>query len=322
MSKKAKAGNQPPKTTLSGLSERIRLELELISRTNDLRNFSVIRDRLVAFGKDANEAYRELVKQRDTVAAKLSAFDTPPRAKSKIIAPPRDLPLLDWPIAPANFQSVIGGIPGFGHSGFVQAGPLSEGASTDEYGIGTVFIGAPTYVDVGGRIVGDAENVYYSMHNWQVLVPFPAPSVLSYLTYRFNAGASFYVERAAGDGLLCSFVSVGEMTTLDLAVPVPLTWVGFSLVADLSQATLGYNGSFGWLSGQLTVQRSFVVNPENVSAVSIVVGAAVLLPKEAAVYLAPDAPCEIGIYGTQDYPGEYIGGKIAYNVAPVPVIEE
>jgi hypothetical protein len=53
------------------------LEAELATRDGELRNFSLARDRLVAFGKDANAAYRQIFTRRDAVAAKLRRLRTP-----------------------------------------------------------------------------------------------------------------------------------------------------------------------------------------------------------------------------------------------------
>jgi hypothetical protein len=211
MKKKAESSGHRPSSLIdsTGLQERILLQAELLTRDRELRNFSAIRDRLGAAGKDANAAYREIQAQRDKVAAKLRTIRKAPPLSSKIVSPPHGVSLLNAPIAPANFASGISGIAGgafgFGYSGFVQAGGLSEGVNVTpggdtSGGIDTANIGAPTYVEFGGvPSAGPSElpgNVpidpmirYFWVHNWQVLVPFPPPSGSARLTYAFNVYA-------------------------------------------------------------------------------------------------------------------------------------
>jgi hypothetical protein len=230
MSKAAKSDRPPYEIDTAGLRERIPLEAELITRNSELRNFSVIRDRLVAFGKDANAAYRETLARRDTVAAKLRALRTPTSASPQVVASPRpNLPLFNAPIAPAKFRPpIVGGIP-FGYSGVVQAGPLSNGINVVPGGdtsgeIITSSIGSPTYVLFNGSLKAGPTELppgeqydptirYFWLRNWQVLVPFPAPSTLAQLTYRFSVGAEFDAF-SDGVGTVMSFVSVGETANL------------------------------------------------------------------------------------------------------------
>src|ERR1700760_763756 len=237
MSKADSSAELTSKINLAGFQERMLFEAELITRESELRNFSVVRDRLAAYGKDANAAYRECVARRETVAAKLRAMRTSPPAASTSASPVRDLSLLELPIAPANFRNPIGnGLPGFGYSGFVQAGPLSEVVNVVPGGryvtgdIHTAGIGAPTYVDFNGVPGVGPEELppdqydptirYFWLHNWQVLVPFPAPTGPARLTYQFNVGVTFEIFNG-GIGTLMSFVSVGE--TANLTGPVAVT---------------------------------------------------------------------------------------------------
>jgi hypothetical protein len=338
MSKAAKSDRPPYEIDTAGLRERIPLEAELVARNSELRNFSVIRDRLVAFGKDANAAYREILARRDTVAAKLRALRTPTSASPLVVASPRpNLPLFDAPIAPAKFRPpIVGGIP-FGYSGVVQAGPLSNGINVVPGGdtsgeIITSSIGSPTYVLFNGSLKAGPTELppgeqydptirYFWLRNWQVLVPFPAPSTLAQLTDRFSVGAEFDVF-SDGVGTVMSFVSVGETANLTGNVAIT-TDAGWPLIADLSQPAEYYNGSYGALLGQTMVQRTFVVGSGHVPAVAIAVGAVVGLPMGAEVGLTFFlAGSGISIYGSEDYLGEYVGGKIAYHVQPELIAEQ
>jgi hypothetical protein len=335
MSRAASSVAQPPNVDLAGLQERMLLEAELMTRESELRNFQVVRDRLAAFGRDANGAYRQILAQRDAVAAKLREVRTPPSEPSKIVLPRRELALVEAPIAAANFRlPIVDGIPGFGYSGFVQAGPLSEGSHVLPAGditgdISTTRLGSPSYVMFSGLPNVGPDEIppdqydptirYFWLHNWQVLVPFPPPSAPSHLTYQFNVGVEFEVF-GGSIGTLMSFVSVGE--TANLTGPVAITTdVGWPVIADLSQPTDSYNGSYGSFSGQTTVQRTFAVGADRVPAVAIAVGAVVGLPMQASVQLSFVNDSSIGIYGSTDYQGDYVGGKIAYHVNPEWVLE-
>jgi hypothetical protein len=337
MSKADSSISQPPNIDLAGFKERMLLQAELITRESELRNFASIRDRLAAFGKDANTAYRECLARRDAVAAKLGALRTPAPPPTKNALPRPGLPILEMPIAPANFRNpIVNGLPWFGYSGLVQAGPLSEGVNVVPGGqyvtgdISTANIGSPTYVEFGGvPSVGpdelppdqyDPTIRYFWLHNWQVLVPFPAPTGPSRLTYQFNAGVTFEIF-SGGIGTLMSFVSVGE--TANLTGPVAVTAdAGWPLIADLSQPGPSYNGSYGSLSGQTNVQRTFAVGAGHIPAVAIVVGAVVGLPMQSEVQLTFGYNSSLAIYGSSQYPGDYVGGKIAYHVTPELVVFE
>lgn len=333
MKKKADNSGVRPASLIdtTGLKERILLEAELLTRNRELRNFSSIRDRLGAAGKDANAAYREILSQRDKVAAKLRAMHKAPPAGSKILAPLREVPLLNAPIAPVNFASGIQGIGiGFGYNGVVQAGGLTEGVNvtpgpgaTD--GIDTQNIGAPTYVEFYGEPTAPAETTndptvkYFWLHTWQVLVPFPPPTGPAWLTYRFNVGVDFEVF-GEGLGQVMSFVSVGE--TANLTGPVAITMdLGWPVNADLSQPSELYNGSYGSIFGQVELQRTFEVGATAVPAVAIAVGAVVGLPEGAKVGLVLNNYSGIAISGPPAIVGGYAGGRIAYHVQPQEVLE-
>lgn len=325
MRKKSASTAASPRINLSGFQDRVLLEAEFITRNNELRNFSAIRDRLTAFGADANKAYRDIIGRRDKAAAKLREIRRPPAEKPRLVPPRRNVPLFHAPVAPANFPLPGGGGLGLGYSGFVQAGPLSEGVNVVPGGgnsgtIVTTNIGTPTSAFFSGEpsaalVPGsnDPTAEHFWLHTWQVLVPFPAPSTLSQLTYQFEVSVLFNVF-GGGAGIVLGFVSVGE--TADLTGPVAITdFAGWPLIWDLSQPSYYYNGSYGSIQGQTTVQRSFTVDSVSIPAVAIAVGAVVGLPMAASVTLTFESDSAIGIGGTAP-PGVDPGGRIAYYVQP------
>lgn len=317
-----------PRINLSGFQERVLLEAEFITRNNELRNFSGIRDRLTAFGADPNAVYREILGRRDKAAAKLREIRRPSAKSAKLVPPRRNVPLLHAPIAPANFPLPAGGT-GLGYSGVVQACELSEGVNVapsgdTSGGIVTTNIGTPTDVFFAGEPAAalvngskDPTAEHFWLHSWQVLVKFPTPWTHSQLTYRFEVSALFQVV-SSGAGIVMSFVAVGE--TADSTGPVAITdFAGWPLIWDLSQPSPNnypYNGVFGSIQGQTTVQRSFSVDPASEPAVLIAVGAVVGLPMGASVELTLYSDSVIGIGGTPDSSGQYIDGRIAYYVQP------
>jgi len=336
--KKAAAPGTAFEVDLAGLKERVLLQAELITREGEMRSFSTIRDRIAASGQNADTKYREIVSSRDKLAAKLRRGRPSKAGKPKVIPPARDLPLLDAPIAPARFRVPAGTFPWFGYSGFVQAGPLSDGVNVVPGGdtsgqIATTVIGAPTYAYFDGSLESGPSELppgqaydptvrYFWLHNWQVLVPFPAPTGPSILTYRFNAGVNLQIF-GDGIGTAMSFVSLGETANLTGPVTVNIDG-GWPLIADLSQPTTTnglYNGHYGELWGTTAVQRSFAVGSGGVPAVAIVVGVVIGLPEGASVSLGFAGDSSVGVSGTADYQGEYVGGKIAYYVQPELVAE-
>jgi hypothetical protein len=70
MSKADTSAGKVPDINLAGLKERMLLEAELITRDNELRNFSSTRDRLAAFGKNSNMSPR---REREGLNGKLAA---------------------------------------------------------------------------------------------------------------------------------------------------------------------------------------------------------------------------------------------------------
>jgi hypothetical protein len=334
VSKKANPPRPQPGVDLKGLRERKLLEAEMYCHDGQLREFAPIRDRLVAGGQDATAAYRRLLLRRDAVAAKLRRPPTPVPGGLRPPPPRLDLPLSALPIAPAHYFPGAG-VFGLGFSGAVQMGPLAEGVSVvpgvkDTSGqIVTTSLGAGS-VDFDGWPTAGPDEIpadqfdpairYFWLHNWHVLVPFPAPTAASDFTYRFEVDVLVSLFFRAGFGMFLSFVSVGETANLVPGQDVqPNIDAGWPLIADLNQPTPTYNGSYGSLQGQTTVQRSFVVGAGHVPAAAVVVGAVVGLSMQADVRLFfPDLPAS-GI-AVRD-PQSFELGRVTFFVKPQPVLQ-
>ena len=73
-----------------------------------------------------------------------------------------------------------------------------------------------------------------------------------------------------GAGIVASFVSLGEtadlMSGADVVANIDGGWPRF---ADVTQPSDGYNGHYGFITGQSHVRRSFEVGAWNVPAVAI-----------------------------------------------------
>jgi hypothetical protein len=276
------------------------LEADLFSLEAQLRNFQPIRERLNAIGKDATAFYTQLQARR----AKLVAGLTPPPVSKpdlRTLGIAMQGSLLERPLTAAHFNPATG-IFGFGTNGVVQVPPAMEGVQDKVGGkypmtgnINTIVGTPPGLVEFEGvcavgppEIAADQYDPtinYFWIHNWKYLIPFPAPSVASFFTYRFNVSASFSVF-SGGVGNVMAFFSLGETANLttdtDIAVGIA---GGFPINADLSQPAPLYNGHYGELDGELTVQRTFLVGAGHVPGVAIVVGAIVALPMQEEVRL-------------------------------------
>jgi hypothetical protein len=334
------AQHQPPVADTAAMIQRKRLEVELASIDTQIRTFGQSRDRLTAAGQDPAAFYRELAARRATVLTDLksSALTAPGNVRTGVVPPPVDGSLLTRPITPARWWPGSG-VFGFGTTGFVQAGTFADdlnivphgeypvtGEITDVPGAsagGVMFDGmlgvGPAEIDASQYSPAIA---YYWLRTWQLVVPFPPPTTLSYLTYRFEMGA-FVSLFNGGIGQLMSFVSLGETTDLRQGVNIPVTIdAGWPLSYDLSQpgppGEYTYNGFYGSVQGQVPVQRTFEVGSGNVPGVAILVGIAVGLPmqSELDLFFAGVGYSALGV-AAQNQPGP---GLIEYSYAPIPVL--
>jgi hypothetical protein len=295
MKRKENRSYQAPEVDTKGLEKRKLLEAQLLSLDAQVRNFGRIRDRFVAYGQDSAAYYKKVQGRRDEIARalkKLAPSNSPPRAgaaKSPYQRP--DGPLLKAPITPARFIRDLG-VFGFGTSGYVQTAAASEGVNDVVRGNGyppsgkiTTIPGAyPGEVTYGGVLHVGPESIppdqydptinYFWVHNWKYLVPFPPPTVDSWLSYRFKVSAQTNIFWGGGEGMVMAFVSVGETGNLTTGANiVPDIDGGWPLIHDLNQPADYYNGHYGFVDGEVTVQRSFWAPGNHVPAVAIVVGA-------------------------------------------------
>jgi hypothetical protein len=326
MSQDPGRSRQPPAIDTAGLVQRKRAEIELLRVEARLRAFGPAGAWQPGAGDDASRRYRQLDDRRAELAAALASARPPRPGPAAGQAGPRlpaallGRPLLDRPIAPAVFDPVRGGY-GFGSSGVVQPGPFSPGVSVIPEPPSTGVI-LPWVDEPGGvTFTGDlrpAPPYAVWLQNWQVLVPFPAPPVRSLFTYSFGVYAVDNLVTFGG-GQIMSFVSLGETPDLTTgeAVPVDID-AGWPIAANLDQSAPQYNGSYGTLDGQVTVQRSFLVSAGQVPGVAVVLGAAVVVDVppggEWDLSFAELGACGIAI--TSDPPT----GLISYSYEPQLVI--
>ena len=276
---------QPPNVEATGILARVRLEAELFGLDEQMRTFDRIRDQLAADGQDPLVFYRKLQARRGELVATLRAFrsESPPGDPKRPVAS-IDEPLVTRLISPATFNSDLGGF-GFGTSGYVQLNKATEltnvvgktdGGEYDQYGMIDTELGAPPgEVRFGGRLIVGPEELPYGVldpnpyyvweHSWCYLIPFPRPTVPSWLTYRFDALARIGLISIALGGAH-AYVAVGE--TQDITAGTVAADVFIPPLVDVS---LGGHPS-GISSGQQTVQRSFLVSPDHVPAVAVAVG--------------------------------------------------
>ena len=252
-----------------------------------MRTFDRIRDRLTADGQDPLAFYRKLQARRGELVATLRASRSRsmPAGDAKQPVASIDEPLLTRAIAPATFNSNVGGF-GFGTSGYVQVAPATEqmnvkgktpGGQYDQYGMIDTGPGAPPgEVRFGGRLIVGPEELpeggldptpyYVWEHSWSYLVPFPPPTEPSWLTYRFDAVARIGLI-AIAEGGVSAFVAVGEAQDITAGTVKANLFNGFLVSANIGQPLPS-----GIVSGQQTVQRSFLVSPDHVPGIAIVVG--------------------------------------------------
>ena len=293
MSEEAKLLLQAPKVDIKNHQQRKLLEAELFSLNAQICNFGRIRDRLSTTGKDGTSFYRDMEARRDQIVAALkqlgSGIFAPKLSDPRTPFPRLDRPLLALPIAPAKFVPETG-IFGFGTSGFVQMAPASEGRTARNWKIpryrpdchhrwrrprhSLLFRRSQRWPTEISPAQDDPTISFFWVHNWTYLIPFPPPTVTSRFTYRFDVYAYASVFFQGGSAQAMSFVSVGETANLTTGSDI-VTNIdgGWPLNADLTQPAPEYNGNYGAISGQVTVQRSFMVPGGQVPGVAVVVGA-------------------------------------------------
>jgi hypothetical protein len=290
-----------PLVNLKGLHERVLLEAALMRFNAQLRDFTPLRDRLVAHGEDANAAYRQIESQRDHVIAELKKL-TPrpvlpgPGQKSFHPTPPGGV--LSAPLAPALFLPP-GNSPLFGYSGSVQIGAALEGdnivppdaksdISTVQLDPGIFYFEADCRA--GNPVEDRPPKEYFWLHSWTYLIPFPpavtgrVASPSSLFTYNIPVAINAWATPdtlTVGAAFWC-FVAVGE--TPDFVGQE--VWVNtidsFPVVTQLPS---NFPEPTYHISGESNVQRSFVVQGGHTPAVAVALG--VVLALDGGVSMVP-----------------------------------
>lgn len=239
-------------------------------------------------------------------------------------------PLDSLTISPAVFDRVHG-VFGLGTTGYVQVAPATENVNTFVAGgpwphSGTINLISgtpPSLVSFNGLLNVGPDEVdqskydptinYFWIHSWKYLVPFPAPTTTSMFTYSFDAYAVLSLF-AGCVGNVSAFVSLGETANLTTGTTVTVNLDGgWPIPArDLNAPYQHYNGAYGFIEGDITVQRSFRVGGGQVPGVVIVVGVIVAVAMQSEVSLAfpglPDSGFSVGSAGGP--------GRIAYAYEP------
>ncbi|MGC2422561.1 MAG: hypothetical protein WA405_13030 [Candidatus Acidiferrales bacterium] len=295
-----------PTVNLSALNQTKLLQVHCMTYESQLRNFTPLRDRLVAAGKDANAAYRNIQARRDTALDELKRISPPlvvPNPAGKVRGPG---PVGLTPASPINRFRLPPIGPGFGYSGTVPVGFGFDGAEVVPEGEHYAALGSIYTVTLNnqgvvfdGRLIVEPEPGaqtnddggldYCWMHNWLYVIDFPAAAAKATFTYAFNVQAYSNVWLRYGDAMLYTFVSIGESASYTGQQIEVNTGVGWPFVVDLTQPYSAngsqYNGFYhmGYTLGQLTVQRSLIVEAGDTPGVAVVLGVATAQSSESAV---------------------------------------
>lgn len=302
-----------------GLKERMLVRASLMNHDAQLRNFTPMRDRLVASGEDPNAKYREIQSARDRLAAEWKNLG--PTA-SPLLSPA--LPGTSATSLPIAVPRVLGGpglAPWLGYSGTVRMPPAQELENQwpDPYGVSGV-IGTLTdglLPNAGVLFTADLRTRAKAelwLHTWQYLILFPRPVVQSVLTYSFGMGVQVDLMGGFGSATFLSFLSLGETPNLTLE-GITVHHDGFPLITNFDHAPPE--------AGGLNVTRSFHVGAGELPAVGVVVGVAAGLSEYSEIYLSPGADNFICLAEAID-PATGIGpvntrGLVNFHYQPLPI---
>jgi hypothetical protein len=299
----------------AGLKERMLVRAALMDHDAQLKNFTPLRDRIVASGQDANAKYRELESERDRLLAewkKLTPTDSPTRFPA--------LPgssALSLPIAALKLVGVGGLGPWFGYSGSVHMGPAQEGENQIPAGVSGLLdtlqngrLPNGSVLFTGDLVTSDRAAIW--LHNWTYLIVFPAPVVKSVLSYSFGVGVQESVIGGLGSATFLSFVSLGEVASVSNQ-GITVNNDGFPLVTNIASPIE---------RGVLNVHRSFLVGAEDVPAVALVMGVATALSPGSEIMFSNGRDCFICPAATID-PTTAVGpdperGIVNFHYQPLP----
>jgi hypothetical protein len=301
------------------------LEAEMLHRSHEIQSFDRLRYALTKDGEDHTAAFRRLSTARDQLIERLRIL----RGSPASVSGNDDARVsLDFPraelVAPRLGHAGEGAFV-FGAEGCVAVPRASEGISvvpspslthgkivtTLRGPLGNISFTAESppgeSIGLGLRELGTGvEHVW--LHNWRYLVLFPCVSTASFLTYKFRVGVMAQLFSGAAQGLIMSFVSVGEAPSASPTSSIEVdTPVGWPLIADLEEHRSTYNGHYGYILDSLNVERTFAVGAGRTPAVAIIVGFVVRLT-DGGINLRFMQESGIGI------------GQVCYRYTPIPVL--
>jgi hypothetical protein len=298
----------------TGLKERMLVRAALMDHDAQLRNFTPLRDRLVASGQDANAKYLEIQSERDQLWAKLKKLAPTPFPASFPALPGGDV--LSLPIAALQLIGPSGLGPWFGYSGSVVMGPAQEGENQIPPGVSGSISTLPNGLLSNGSILftGDlatSGKAAIWLRNWKYLICFPPPVVKSVITYSFGVGVQVSLWGGQGSATFLSFVALGETANF-AGQEIMVNNDGDPLVANLGAPLI---------RGVLNVQRSFLVGAGEVPAIALMMGVATALSADSEIFFSLNADCFICPAATID-PATAVGpqaerGMVNFHYQPL-----
>lgn len=266
-----------------GLKERMRVRAGWMHEDAQLRNFTPLKDRLLATGQDANARYLQIEAERDRLWTEWKQL-APTASSVSFPSLPADS-ASSLPIAP--LQLIEPGLgPWFGFSGSVQMGAAHEGENSIPPGVSGSIDTVLNGLFPNGSILFEGDLLARGkaaiwLHNWSYLIVFPSPMIASVLTYSFGVGVQLSVLSAKGNATFLSFVALGESAN----------FTGQEIGVNNDGYPLAENIGMPVTRGVLNVRRSFLVQRGEVPAVALMVGVAVALSADSEVALCPGVEC-------------------------------
>lgn len=312
---KAASGSPRLPVNTTGLKERMLVRAALMDHDAQLRNFTPLRDRLVASGRDADAKYREIESEREQLWAEWKKL-----APTRSPVPHPELPggaVSSLPIAPLQLVGTGGLDPWFGYSGSVLMGSAQEGEDQVPPDVsGSISTRVNGLLSNGSILfTGDlltSGKAATWLHNWTYLICFPAPVVASVLTYTFGVGVRVDLLGGQGSATFLSFVALGETNNFT-GQDIMVNNDGYPLVASLGAPEI---------HGVLNVRRSFLVEAGEVPALALMMGVATVLSPHSEIIFSDDTNCFICPAATID-PATAVGpqaarGMVNFHYQPLP----
>lgn len=313
--------------SLERVNEERLLQAELLHRSHQIRHFDRVKYDLARDGEDHTAAFERLSTAREELLGRLrkrresSDYEAGAGDEEEASLPPR----LDL-VAPRLGHAGEGRFV-FGTEGCVAVPRASNGVSVTPGAGGTFGEILTTARSSQGKIFFDSEvgkgpgvgSEHVWLRNWRYVVLFPCTTTRSFFTYKFQVHiqANLFSEAT---GFLMSFVSIGEEPEASPTSNIEVdTDAGWPLVADLSEPRDFYNGHYGFMRGEVTVERTFTVNADRTPAVAIVVGVVVRLTT-GSVRLSFPSLGDSTLWIDNGEDSEQIG-QVCYRYVPILVAD-